>query len=49
MPWDALWASIDAGVAVPGRGYISLEEDLVVTADGVELLSTPQRELWLVA
>ena len=34
--------------AVPGRGYIGLEEDVLVTADGVEWLSTPQRELWLV-
>ena len=40
--------TVEYGTAVPGRGYIGLEEDLVVTADGVELLSTPQRELWLV-
>jgi Xaa-Pro aminopeptidase len=40
--------TVEYGTAVPGRGYIGLEEDLVVTADGVEWLSTPQRELWLV-
>ena len=41
--------TLEYGTAVPGRGYIGLEEDVVVTADGIEWLSTPQRELWLVA
>ncbi len=41
--------TLEFGAAVPGRGYIGLEEDVVVTADGIEWLSTPQRELWLVA
>ena len=40
--------TVEYGAAVPERGYIGLEEDLLVTADGVEWLSTPQRELWLV-
>jgi Xaa-Pro aminopeptidase len=40
--------TLEFGAAVPGRGYIGLEEDVLVTADGVEWLSTPQRELWLV-
>ncbi len=40
--------TVEYGTAVPGRGYIGLEEDLVVTADGVDWLSTPQRNLWLV-
>ena len=40
--------TVEYGTAVPGRGYIGLEEDVVVTADGVEWLSTPQRVLWLV-
>jgi Xaa-Pro aminopeptidase len=40
--------AIEFGLAVPGRGYIGLEEDVLVTSDGVEWLSTPQRELWLV-
>lgn len=40
--------TVELGTAVPGRGYIGLEEDVLVTRDGVEWLSTPQRELWLV-
>lgn len=40
--------TVEFGTAVPGRGYIGLEEDVLVTADGVEWLSTPQRDLWLV-
>ncbi len=40
--------TLEYGTAVPGRGYIGLEEDVLVTGDGVEWLSTPQRELWLV-
>lgn len=40
--------TLEYGSAVPGRGYIGLEEDVLVTADGVEWLSSPQRELWLV-
>jgi Xaa-Pro aminopeptidase len=40
--------TLEYGTPVPGRGYIGLEEDVLVTADGVEWLSTPQRELWLV-
>jgi Xaa-Pro aminopeptidase len=40
--------TLEYGTAVPGRGYIGLEEDVLVTADGIDWLSTPQRELWLV-
>ena len=40
--------TLEFGTAVPGHGYIGLEEDVLVTTDGVEWLSTPQRELWLV-
>ena len=40
--------TLEYGTPVPGRGYIGLEEDVVVTAAGIEWLSTPQRELWLV-
>jgi Xaa-Pro aminopeptidase len=40
--------TLEYGVPVPGRGYIGLEEDVLVTSEGVEWLSTPQRELWLV-
>jgi Xaa-Pro aminopeptidase len=38
--------TLELGVAVLGRGYIGLEEDVLVTADGLEWLSTPQREIW---
>ena len=41
--------TLEYGAPVPGRGYVGLEEDVLVTSDGVEWLSTPQRELWLVA
>ena len=41
--------TLEYGTAVPGRGYIGLEEDVLVTSAGVEWLSTPQRELWLLA
>ena len=40
--------TLEYGTAVPGHGYIGLEEDVLVTSAGVEWLSTPQRELWLV-
>ncbi len=40
--------TLEFGTSVPNRGYVGLEEDVLVTADGVEWLSTPQRELWLV-
>jgi Xaa-Pro aminopeptidase len=40
--------TLELGVAVPLRGYIGLEEDVLVTDTGIEWLSTPQRELWFV-
>jgi Xaa-Pro aminopeptidase len=40
--------TLEYGIAVPNRGYIGLEEDVLVTADGIEWLSNPQRELWLI-
>ena len=40
--------TLEYGTAVEGRGYIGLEEDVLVTSSGVEWLSTPQRRLWLV-
>jgi Xaa-Pro aminopeptidase len=39
--------TLEYGTAVPDRGYIGLEEDVLVTPDGIEWLSTPQRDLWL--
>jgi Xaa-Pro aminopeptidase len=41
--------TLEYGTPVAGRGYIGLEEDVLVTAEGVKWLSTPQRELWLVS
>lgn len=39
--------TLELGVAVPGRGYLGLEEDVLVTRRAVEWLSKPQRTLWL--
>lgn len=40
--------TLELGTAVPGRGYVGLEEDVLVTRSGVEWLSKPQEKLWLV-
>jgi Xaa-Pro aminopeptidase len=40
--------TLEYGAQVEGRGHIGLEEDVLVTADGIEWLSTPQHDLWLV-
>jgi Xaa-Pro aminopeptidase len=37
--------TLELGVAVPGRGFIGLEEDVLVTPVDVEWLSTPQTSL----
>jgi Xaa-Pro aminopeptidase len=39
---------LELGVQVPKRGYVSLEEDVLVTPNGIEWLSTPQTELWCI-
>jgi Xaa-Pro aminopeptidase len=39
--------TVEPGVAVPGYGYVGLEEDVLVTATGAEMLSAGQVELVL--
>lgn len=40
--------AIELGVAVPGRGYVGREEDVVVTDGGAEYISNPQQEIWTI-
>jgi Xaa-Pro aminopeptidase len=37
--------TLELGFPVPGYGFLVAEEDVVVTADGIEWLAPPQREL----
>ncbi len=39
--------TVEPGVAVPGYGYVGLEEDVLVTEKGAEMLSAGQNELVL--
>lgn len=40
--------TLEIGCKVEGYGYVSLEEDIVVTADGCEFLAPPQRDVILI-
>jgi Xaa-Pro aminopeptidase len=39
--------TLELGVMVPGRGYLGLEEMVVVTESGCEWLSQPPAEMWV--
>lgn len=39
--------TLELGINLPDRGYLGLEEMVVVTKDGCEYLSHPQMELWI--
>lgn len=39
--------AIELGAEVPGHGWVCLEEDVRVTDTGIEWISMPQTELWI--
>jgi Xaa-Pro aminopeptidase len=51
-PYDAVEAgqvyTLEIGLPLAGRGFVSVEEDVVVTDSGCRFLGRPQRTLWTV-
>jgi Xaa-Pro aminopeptidase len=39
--------TLEPGLAVPGHGYVGLEEDVLVTASDAQYLGAPQEKLIL--
>ncbi|HEX5808206.1 MAG TPA: M24 family metallopeptidase, partial [Anaerolineales bacterium] len=40
--------TIEPGLAVPGSGYVALEEDVVIMGTGAEYVGEPQRQIVLI-
>ena len=40
--------TLEPRISVPGRGIVTVEDMVMVTEDGAEYISTPQRELILI-
>jgi Xaa-Pro dipeptidase len=40
--------AIELGAEVPGKGWVYLEENVLITDDGVEFISTPQTEIMVI-
>ncbi len=40
--------TLELGVNVPGKGYLGIEEMVLITRNGCEYLSAPQTEIWLI-
>ena len=40
--------AIELGTAVPGYGYVGLEENVLITEEGAQWLSEPQTDIWLI-